>query len=77
MSVMLSQITSLTIIYSGTDQRNHQSSESLAFVQGIHRWPVNSQYNWPVTEKMFPFDDIIMVPLWTRIESVRVVSIGF
>ena len=39
---MASQITSRTIVYSivhsGTDQRKHQSSVSLAFVQGIHRW---------------------------------------
>ena len=37
-----------------------QSSASLAFVRGIHRWPVNSPYKWPVTRKMFPFDDVIM-----------------
>ena len=40
MSVMASQITSLTIvystIYSGSDQRKHQSFASLAFVWGIH-----------------------------------------
>ena len=38
---MASQITSLTvvysIVYSGADQRKHQSSASLAFVWGIHR----------------------------------------
>ena len=36
-----SQITSLTIVYSavysGTDQRKHQSSTSLAFVSRIHQ----------------------------------------
>ena len=26
----------------GADQRKHQSSASLAFVRGIHRWPVNA-----------------------------------
>ena len=55
---------SLTIvyssIYSGADQRKHQSSASLAFVRGIHRWPVNSPHKGPVTQKMFPFDDAIM-----------------
>ena len=60
-----SQITSLTIVYSivysDADQRKHQSSASLAFVQGIHRGPVNSPHKWPVTRKMFPFDDVIMV----------------
>ena len=38
------QITSTAIAYStvylGTDQRKHQSSTSLAFVRGIHRWPM-------------------------------------
>ena len=33
---------------------------SLAFVWGIHRWQVNSSHKWPVTRKMFPFDDVIM-----------------
>ena len=64
MTAMTSQITSLTIVYStvysGADQRNHQSSASLAFVWGIHRSPVNSPHKGPVTRKMFPFDDVIM-----------------
>ena len=64
MGSMASQITSLTIVYSavysGADQRKHQSSASLAFVRDIHRGPVNSPYNWPVTRKMFPLDDVIM-----------------
>ena len=67
MSAKASQITSLTtvysIVYSGTDQRKHQSSASLAFVRWIHRWPVNSPHKWPVTQKMFPFDDVFMVAL--------------
>ena len=28
---------------------------------GIHRGPVNSPHKWPVTRKMFPFDDVIMI----------------
>ena len=36
------------------------SSTSLAFLRGIHRWPVNSPHKRPVTRKMFPFDDVIM-----------------
>ena len=64
MDAMASQITSLTIVYStvysGADQSKHQSSASLAFVWGIHRRPVNSPHKWPVTRKMFPFDDVIM-----------------
>ena len=42
------------------DQRKHKSSVLLAFVWGIHRWPVNSPQKGPVTRKMFPFDDAIM-----------------
>ena len=65
MGTMMSQITSLTIVYStvysGADQRKHQSSASLAFVRGIQRGPVNSPHKWPVTRKMFPFDDVIMI----------------
>ena len=64
MSSMASQITSLAIVYSvvnsDANQRKHQSSASLAFVRGIHRWPMNSPHKWPVTRKMFPFDDVIM-----------------
>ena len=41
MTTMVSQITSLTVVYSAVysdaDQRKHQSSASLAFVWGIHR----------------------------------------
>ena len=65
MGVIACQITSLTIVYStvysDADGRKHQSSASLAFVWGIHRWPVNSPHKWPVTRKLFPFDGVIMV----------------
>ena len=40
--------------------KEHQSSASLAFVWGIHWWPVNSTHKGPVTRKMSPFDDVIM-----------------
>ena len=46
---------------SGADQRKYQSSASLAFVRGILRGPVNCPHKWPVTRKMFPFDDVIMI----------------
>ena len=59
---MASQITSLTIVYptvySGADRRT-QSSASLTFVRGIHRWPVISPHKGPVTRKWLPFDDVI------------------
>ena len=81
-----SQITSRTIVYSavysGAGQRKLQSSASLAIVRGIHRWPVNSPHIWPVTRKMFSFDDVIMNTLWlviilryVRVYNVLVVQI--
>ena len=61
---MAYQITSLMIgystVYSDADERKHQSSASLAFVRGIHRWPMNSPHKWPVKRKMSPFDAVIM-----------------
>ena len=70
MGTIASQITSLTIVYSASyanaDQRKHQSSASLAFVRGIHWGPVNSLHKWPVTRKMFPFGDIIMMIGWAN-----------
>ena len=72
MSAMASQITSLTIVYStfhsGTDQRKQQSSASLAFVWGIHRWSVNSLHKAPVRRKMFSFDDVILESLEIEVQ---------
>ena len=57
MGIIASQITRLTIVYStvysGDDQRKHQSSALLAFVRGIHRRPMNSPHKGPVTRKCF------------------------
>ena len=65
MSAIVSQITSLTIdystVFSGADQRKHESSALLAFVRVIHRGPVNSPHKRPVTRKMFPFDDVSLL----------------
>ena len=62
---MASKITSFTsvysAVYSGADNRKPQSFASLAFVWGIHRWPVNSPHKWPVTRKMFAFDYVVML----------------
>ena len=64
MGMIASQISSLVIVYStvysGIDRRKYQSSASLAFVRGIHQWPVNSPHKCPVMRKVFPFDDVIM-----------------
>ena len=67
MGAKASKITRHTFVYStaysGADQRTLQSSASLTFVRRIHRGLVNSSHKWPVTRKMFPFDDAIMVSL--------------
>ena len=63
-SAMASQITGVSIVCStvcfGVDQRKYQSSTSLAFVRGIHRWLMDSPHKGQVTRKMFPFDNVIM-----------------
>ena len=66
MDAITSQITSLTIVYStvysGVDQRKHQSSASLAFVRGIHA-PVTGEFpaaQMASNAEMFPLDDVIM-----------------
>ena len=50
MGAMVFQIASLLIvyssIYSGADQRKHQSSAPLAFVRGIHRSPVTCMWRY-------------------------------
>ena len=64
MSAMVSQITEVSMVCptvcSGADQWKHKSSASVAFVRGIHQWPVNCPHKGPVTRKMFPFDDVTM-----------------
>ena len=56
MDAIAFQITSITNVYStvcsDADQRKHQSSASMVFV--------NSPHKGPVTRKMFPFDDDII-----------------
>ena len=41
--------------------KKHPSSAALAFVRGITRRPANYPHKGPVTRKMYPFDDVIMV----------------
>ena len=56
MSTMASQLTGVSmvcsIVCSGAGQRKHQSSAPLAFVRGIHRWPVDSPHKGPVTRNV-------------------------
>ena len=65
MGAVASQIVGVSIVYSavctGTDERKYQSSASLAFVKGIHRWLVNSRHKGSVARKMFLFHDVIMI----------------
>ena len=78
MSVLAYQITGVSIVCStvcsGANQRTHQSFASLAFVRGIHRWPVNSPHKRPVTRKMFPLNYVIMSLriILSKRESLRI-----
>ena len=45
------------------------------FCAGIRRGPVNSPHKWPVTRKMFPFDDVIMWCLGSTIIIVYHISV--
>ena len=42
----------------------------------IHRWPVNSPHKWPVTRKMFPFDDVIIEALRVFVSSRHIAFPG-
>ena len=76
MGAIAYQITSLTVVcstvYSDADQRKHQRGASLAFVRGSDRGPVNFSHKWPVTRKMFPFDDVIInsVVLFLMVKTI-------
>ena len=48
-------------------KKKHQSSTSLAFVRGIHWWPVNSPHKWPITQQMFPLDDVVMLSKYSNV----------
>ena len=67
--------------FSGTDQRKHQSSASLAFVRGIHRWPVDSPHKGPGTPNMFHLmtsschdHSVLHTADGRRVEALSVVS---
>ena len=65
MSAMVSQITPASGLFTQSFVQT-LIKENIKFrvncVRGIHRWPVNFSHKRPVTQKMFPFDDVIMVP---------------
>ena len=66
MGAIAFQITSLTIVsstaYSDADQRKHQSSASLAFVQRIHREAGEFPALWQMASdaEISPFNDVII-----------------
>ena len=76
MGAMASQIIGVSIVYltvrSGVDQ-GKQSPVSLAFVMGIHRWPVNSHHKGFSNAECFYFDDVVMTKtkvIWPRVVLV-------
>ena len=58
MNAMTSQITSLTIVYSVVYSRRRPKKIS--------------KHKGPVTRKMFPFDDVIMVPANMRCHHILI-----
>ena len=71
-NVMASQITSVSIVAGPFVQAQIKYNitapcHCLAFVRGIHL--VNSPHKGPVTRKMFPFDDVIMIKRITKPHS--------
>ena len=71
MSAMASKITGVTLvcstICSGADQKN---------IKAPHHWPLwamDSPHKWPVTRKMFLFDDVIMLTQYfDMINSIQI-----
>ena len=58
MSAMASKITGFSIACSGANQIKYQSSPSLAFARGIHRWPMYSAHKWAINAEI--------VSIWWR-----------
>ena len=59
MGAMASQITSLTDVYRTDIQAQIKENTNLR-VTGLC---VNFPHKWPVTQKVFPFDDVNIEPL--------------
>ena len=41
-------------------KKKHKTPHYCSFVKGIQRWPMGSNYKWPVMRKGFPWLDVIM-----------------
>ena len=87
MSAMASQITSVSIfsqlfVYVQIKE-NIKARRHWPLCEGIHRWPVDSPHKGPVTRKMFPFDDVIMlgwihaITIYTWIMNIYLVDGDF
>ena len=82
MSTVVSQITSLTIVYSIVYPRRRSKKTSKLRVTCLCEGnsPVNSRHKWPVTREMLPLDDVIMsiishmVSLFGPLQHRRVVK---
>ena len=61
MRVMASQITSLTAVW--FKAQINDNIKPLRHWLWIYWWAVHSPHKGPVTWTMFPFDDVIMVPI--------------
>ena len=80
--VIMGAMVCLTIVdstvYSSANQRKHQCSESLAFEQIIHRWPVNSRTNGQLRGKFLHLKTSLcytvirlVAPLTTLVPNLR------
>ena len=64
MNTTASEITNLAIVYLTVNSGTFNSIQFKNILFGINtRRPVNSPHKGPVTRKMFPFDDVIMLYL--------------
>ena len=70
MGAMASQITSVSfvysLVYSISDRRKHRSPRHWPLCGDFTGGPVISPHKGPVTQKMFPFDDVIIFPVGVR-----------
>ena len=63
MNAMTSKITGVLIaqpFVQSQIKENIKAPRHWLFVRETHRGPLKSPIKWPVTRKMFPFDDVIM-----------------
>ena len=75
MRAMASQITSLTMVYltvySGADQSKTSKLHVTALCAGNSSVTSESPHKGQVPRKMFPFDDVIIIDLWSKNSSTR------